>query len=111
MRRIQPEFPDDWGCEVIGAVVESDNPADLGEDMLCVQLANGILVSAGWSSEMDPAGHYLVCATSGLEDVVAPIESHSAEDAMAEVVRLVSVLRLETAASASLRNRTRAGAQ
>jgi hypothetical protein len=78
--------------------------------MLCVELSNGILVSAGWSREMDPTGHYLVSASSELEDVVPPIEVHDAQAALAEVVRLVETLRVAEPVSTASRSQAGTGA-
>lgn len=69
MNRIDIAIPD---CEVYGALYESDDFFDLGEDMVDVVLPNGVLVSAGWVPEGDPNGQYRVAITNGLDHLSDP---------------------------------------
>lgn len=84
------ELPTVSQCEVIGFLYESDDPAELGQDMLEVHLASGVTIDAGWYPEGDPSGAYTVKAwhPRGLE---FPEESFaSVTDAAAAIVRWVA---------------------
>jgi len=72
-------------CEVVGFLYEADSPVDLGQDMIEVQLANGLTIDAGWYPEGDPAGSYVVKAwhPHGIE---FPSESFSTVSAAAAAI-------------------------
>ena len=72
MKEIHPSVPKD--CQVVGALHDSDDARDLGEDMIDVSLPNGYLVSAGWFPEGSPDGKYVVTVSDGLDLVTEPIE-------------------------------------
>jgi hypothetical protein len=59
MRQVRIEEPP-VNCQVIGSLYESDDPSELGQDMLEVILENGILIDAGWYPEGDPSGCYVI---------------------------------------------------
>ena len=52
-----PEYP---GTEVIGFLYDSDDFADLGQDMIEIRLPLGITINAGWYPEGSKAGKYRV---------------------------------------------------
>ena len=68
-------------CEVIGFLYESSNPVDLGQDMLSVTTATGIIIDAGWSDEGDPDGCYVVSASSGLRAICKPFRTRDCREA------------------------------
>ncbi len=55
-------MPVNCHVEVVGFLYEADDPADLGQDMIEVRLANGITIDAGWYPEGDRTGSYVVKA-------------------------------------------------
>lgn len=64
MTRIVPEVP---GCTVTGYLFGSDDPSDLGQDMVEVCGSNGVTVDAGWVPEGDPNGAYQVAVCQGMK--------------------------------------------
>ncbi len=93
MRRIYPQIPDSWQCEVIGCLIESEDSDELGIDMLEVVLPSGVLVTAGWSSEGDPDGCYAVEATYGLQHLIPTITTDDADVAIQDIERLADQFR------------------
>jgi hypothetical protein len=93
MRRIYPQIPDAWNCVVVGYFVESNDSDNLSEDMVDVELPNGIVVSGGWIPDRDEQGQYVITATLGLSHVVPPFPAKSATAAADDLCRLVNVLQ------------------
>lgn len=84
------DLPKDCEASVVGFLYEADDPAELGEDMIEVQLADGISIDAGWYPEGDPNGAYEVSVwhPRGIE---LPREVFSnVSDAAAAINRLIS---------------------
>lgn len=54
------DYKNKSGIQIIGDLKFSDKPSDLSEDMLEVQLPNGVLVHAGWYPESSPTGCYRI---------------------------------------------------
>lgn len=67
-----PEIPIEWGCMVTGFLAYSADPQNLGEDMLEIQLPNGIDIYAGWSRETAPEGCYEIQVVRGMEPLTGP---------------------------------------
>lgn len=57
-----PHFPP--GSQVVGAICVSDNPNDLGEDMLDAILPDGKFLCIGWYLDMVFGGQYLLSVES-----------------------------------------------
>lgn len=55
------------GCKVVGRMYHTDDPTHRGEDMVEVQMPNGVLVYAGWWREGQVDGSYRVCVTKGFK--------------------------------------------
>lgn len=72
MRIIDVIMPTDLGCQVHGSLIASNDPRDLGEDMVDVLLPNGLLISAGWFPESDPKGGYRLTVANGLNRFAGP---------------------------------------
>jgi hypothetical protein len=83
-----PQLPPPW--VVTGALYTADNPMDLGEDMFEAELPGQILITAGWSSEGDPQGHYRVAVTKGLCNLLPPYQASSLTDAAAYIAQLAA---------------------
>lgn len=58
IRPFQFELPKGCEAKVVGFLYEADSAAELGQDMIEVQLANGVSIDAGWYPEGDPDGAY-----------------------------------------------------
>src|SRR5690349_5992719 len=86
MRIIPLQFPD---CRVFGQLVESKDPHDLSEDMVEIELPNGILSDAGWYPESSPAGRYRIAAGLGLDSVAPPLFTKDVKGAEEHIRRLV----------------------
>jgi hypothetical protein len=69
------EIPQDLGCEVVGYLYDSPDPADLGQTMVEVVTPTGVLIEAGWLPEGDPDGRYTVSATFGMKSLFRPFET------------------------------------
>lgn len=63
MRNLIPNLPQ--GCQVFGHIYWDKDSRILGEDMLDVQLSNGVLISCGWYPEGDPNGCYRITVNEG----------------------------------------------
>jgi hypothetical protein len=81
-----PELP----CEVVGFLYSSDDPRDLGQDMIEVRLPNGIRINAGWYPEGDVEGCYRISVGGARE--LPPTESDSIDDVAREIESLVGLL-------------------
>jgi hypothetical protein len=84
------ELPADCHGEVVGFLYEADDPADLGQDMIEVQLSSGVTIDAGWYPEGAADGAYVVKAwhPRGIE---CSVESYaSVADAAAAITRWIS---------------------
>ena len=57
----------DFGCTVVGELHYSDEPDELGQDMVEVTLPNGLLIECGWIPDSDPNGAYTINVMSGLK--------------------------------------------
>lgn len=66
MKKIVPSVP---GCTVRGYLYDSDDPRDLGQDMIEVCGPDGITVDAGWVPEGDPNGTYQVAVSQGMRQL------------------------------------------
>lgn len=78
-------------CEVVGRLYYSNDPRDLGEDMLDVSLPNGLLISAGWFPEGDPDGEYVVTVSAGLDVVGPPYRTKDVNEARVHVESLAKI--------------------
>lgn len=67
MRTIELQFA---GCRVRGALIESNDPADLTDDMLEIELPNQMYIQAGWFPQYSPTGKYRVITDWRTEPVV-----------------------------------------
>lgn len=67
MRNLIPNVPP--GCQVIGHIYWDSDHRVLGEDMLDLQLANGILISCGWYPEGSPNGSYRITVGEGFHEI------------------------------------------
>ena len=106
MRRFEIEHPQ-VECQVIGSLYESDDLSELGQDMLEIILANGILIDAGWYPEGDPNGCYVISVTRGLDEMAEARRTTDASDAakiVGEQIDAFSGAALQTAGSRCDRN-------
>src|SRR5688500_409041 len=78
------------GCtpETVGFLYDSQDPAELGQDMLEVRLANGVAINAGWYPEGDPQGSYRVAVRREGRLLVPPSKWSSACETAEEVEQL-----------------------
>lgn len=84
MTKITPQI---LGCKVTGYLYNSDDPRDLGQDMVEVHGPNGITVDAGWVPEGDPNGSYQIAVCRGmkhLRPVISTRDIHEAAKLVAE---------------------------
>lgn len=75
MRTIQLDLGP--GCELIGALHESEDVRDLSQDMLEIRLLCGMSIEVGWMPEADPDGAYEVLLCRG-SDIVAKVTKPTA---------------------------------
>ncbi|OGQ82488.1 MAG: hypothetical protein A3F90_08865 [Deltaproteobacteria bacterium RIFCSPLOWO2_12_FULL_60_19] len=75
---------------VKGALYTTTDPAYLVQDMLEIDLPNGITIDVGWYPESDPAGSFQVVVFRDHWDnqLREPFETKSIEDVTREVKRL-----------------------
>lgn len=88
MRRIQPPVPYNLQNRVTGAIVESDDPLDLSQDMVEVSLPGNVLISAGWFPDSSPNGTYRINVTRGLNYLMEPLFTRQADQAADDVAQL-----------------------
>lgn len=91
MTRIVPEVP---GCTVTGYLYDSNNPVDLGQDMVEVMGTNGVTVDAGWVPEGDPNGAYQIAVCQGmkhLRPIVSTRDIHECARYVVEYAELYCV--------------------
>ena len=81
-----------FGCQVRGFLYESDDPAEMGPDMIEVELANGTLIDCGWYPDGDPNGAYEITVTKGMRDLITPLSVRTIENASEVIQSLVAVL-------------------
>ena len=86
MRRIPLRFDN---CQVTGELVESADPRDLSEDMIEIELPNGVLIDAGWYPESSPQGRYRVVASLGLNVIGQPLYASTVKEAEEHIRRQV----------------------
>lgn len=67
MKRIEPKVPQ--GRKLIGSLYQDDDSRVMSEDMAEVQLANDVLVYAGWYERWELKGHYRVVASRELNEL------------------------------------------
>lgn len=67
MIRLHPTVPND--CQVFGFLYWHQNPRARGEDMVDVQLPNGLLISCGWYPEGDANGCYRITVSEGFQEI------------------------------------------
>jgi hypothetical protein len=79
-------------CQVRGFLYESDDPAEMGPDMIEVELANGILIDCGWYPDGDPNGAYEITMTKGMRDLIPPFCVDTIENASEMIQSLVAVV-------------------
>lgn len=72
MKKITPEVP---GCTVTGYLYDSDDPRDLGQDMLEIHGQNGVTVDVGWVPEGDPDGAYLIAVCQGMRHLCPTVST------------------------------------
>lgn len=77
-------------CEVVGFLYSSDDPRDLGQDMLEVRLPNGIRINAGWYPEGSPAGCYRISVGGAYE--LPPVEREDIDEVAREIETLIARL-------------------
>ena len=90
MRLILPPVPAKLRRCVIGQIVESANPADLGQDMVDILLPSGVLIHAGWYPESSPNGAYRITVARGLSYLVSPLTTPDADEAAQDVAELAT---------------------
>ncbi|HWB12047.1 MAG TPA: hypothetical protein VG826_22670 [Pirellulales bacterium] len=78
---LYPQIPSDFGCEVVGYLYDSDDPADLGQTMMEIVTPKGVCVNCGWLPEGDPNGAYRIVVTQGFRRVMRDYETRSIEEA------------------------------
>jgi hypothetical protein len=78
MKKIVPSIP---GCRVTGYLYDSDDPLDLGQDMVEVCGPDGITVDAGWVPEGDPNGAYQIAVTQGMRHLHPPATTKDIDEA------------------------------
>jgi len=88
MRRLYPQLRDEWRCDAVGFIVESDDTDDLSEDMLEVSLPNGILVCAGWFDD-----RYAISVTHDLRQLIPSVPARDADEAIRIVEEMVRQYR------------------
>ncbi len=79
-------------CEVVGFLYDSDDPTELGQDMVEVRLPIGVAINAGWYPEGDAAGKYIVRTWGQVK--LQPIECSDIDEAARIINRLMLVLLL-----------------
>jgi hypothetical protein len=67
MNKFCPTVPNRSKTIVRGNLYWSDDPEDLGQDMLEVKFETGELLCAGWVPEEDPKGEYQITVRMGLK--------------------------------------------
>ena len=72
----QPQVP----CSLHGYLYTSDDVAELGQDMMVIDLPTGVSVEVGWYPEGAANGSYRVCVRAGLALVGAPLFTRDASD-------------------------------
>lgn len=78
MKKIIPEIP---GCTVTGYLYDSDDPHDLGQDMLEIHGQNGVTVDAGWVPEGDPNGAYQIAVCHGMRHLRPIVSTRDIDEA------------------------------
>lgn len=89
IKQITFHVPDGYAAEVVGFLYESDDPADLGQDMIEIRLPNGIVINSGWYPEGDPKGCYRIAVRTDGGLLRPPSMWDSAQCALEELERLV----------------------
>jgi len=90
IKPFQLDLPPDHCCEVVGFLYEADLPEELGQDMIEVQLSNGMTIDAGWYPEGDPTGSYVVKVWHPRGVELPPRSFSTVSDAAAAIALLVS---------------------
>ncbi|HVC94628.1 MAG TPA: hypothetical protein VND64_13095 [Pirellulales bacterium] len=101
MNKITPDLPKKSGCTVTGFLYDSDDPCDLGQDMVEVETPTGVLIEAGWYPEGDAAGSYRIAATRGLSYVLPPTYTRDVREAAGMIEKLACAFSTGQAAVAS----------
>jgi hypothetical protein len=91
MRSFQFVPPSGVRCHVVGAVYESRNPRELSEDMLDVELPNGIVICAGWYAYDRSNPGYFVNVLSAVGETLDRVPATSALDAIQSVRELTTL--------------------
>lgn len=82
---IDIHIPQQLQCVVVGALYQSDDPYELGQDMLEVRLPNGKHINAGWYPEGSPNGKYRVSVYLGPQQIASNLESDDVNSAAMDV--------------------------
>lgn len=83
-----PNLPQSW--TTVGFLYTADDPAALGEDMFAASLPDGTTIEAGWSSEGDPQGSYLIRVTCGFDELRSPYRTGDIDDAVRRIERIAA---------------------
>jgi len=75
---------------VTGEIVSDDNSLILSEDMVEVELPNGVLVYAGWYERGNDPGKYRIYADYELNRLIPPIETDDPYQAASDVATLAA---------------------
>ena len=89
-REIHLNLPAHLGCEVVGFLYESDDVAELGQDMIEVRVPTGVTINAGWYPEGSPEGAYRVRTWGRVE--FPDMQADNADDAHQLILTLIGML-------------------
>jgi hypothetical protein len=70
IRKFPIDLPTFTAEQVSGFLYESDDPADLGEDMLEIRMPQGLTLDVGWYPEGALDGSYRFTARRGAKEIV-----------------------------------------
>lgn len=89
-RKIEIPLPQHLGCTVVGFLYDSDDFADLGQDMVEVRVPGGITINAGWSPEGSPDGSYVIRTWGNVE--LPQVGTKDVDEALQAIRALVGKL-------------------
>lgn len=90
MRLIPIQVKPDLRRFVVGEIVASNNPLELSEDMVEVDLPSGVLIYAGWYDRDASGGSYRIYVERDGERLIPPLASDDAHEAAIEVATLAA---------------------
>jgi len=88
VRIINPPLNTQLRTLVVGQLVASDDAHDLSQNMIEIELPNGVVVHAGWFPESSADGAYRISVFQGLEELVAPIFTTDPNQAAQDIAAL-----------------------